>query len=296
MKALLRIFRPSRKLVIVIAGAALLVGGTGVAAVYLGAEKYVGVSVASTDGLQCTDVNLITIRKQNHLWIRKYITTDPTDGMTRVRTALRVAQSIYAQQKPELVQVVVLDKNGPTVRSDLRGRAFGADVVYVPDPSKVADGSVSSPYTARYYDGGASDEGLFYGERVDMPLNDIKTMVASLKDHDDCADPVGQEASKDGKDKKKGDAEHASDDHKAGDTEASKEKPHDPGTPPEQHPAPDPHGQTPEDKSSTGFIGVSADAPASPLQPVGNVDPGSGRAGTDPQTTGASTRHSPVTN
>src|SRR6202012_3921408 len=135
--------------------------------------------------------------KQDHLWIRKYITTEPTDGLTRAKTALRIAKSIYDQQKPDLVQVVVLDKNGPTLRSDIRGRALGADVVYVPDPSKVGDGTVTTPITARYYDGGASDEGLFYGERVDMAPKDIDGVISGLKDHDDCLDPVAAEAAKD---------------------------------------------------------------------------------------------------
>ncbi len=44
------------------------------------------------------------------------------------------------QKKPDLVQVVVLDQNGPTLRSDIRGRAIGADVIYMPHPDKMIDG------------------------------------------------------------------------------------------------------------------------------------------------------------
>lgn len=300
MKAVLRKFRFSRKLVIIIGGAALVVGGSGALALYLGAEKYVGLgSTVSMDGLQCTDVNLVTIRKQNHLWIRKYITTEPTDGLTRAKTALRIAKSIYDQQKPDLVQVVVLDKNGPTLRSDIRGRALGADVVYVPDPSKVGDGTVTTPITARYYNGGASDEGLFYGERVDMTPKDIDGVIAGLKDHNDCLDPVAAEAAKDGDKGKKKKVESA---------EAKPEKKHEvdkheADTPPEQHPAPD-HSDAKPDEKSTGFIGASAE-PAPALQQSAEQihavssqpsDAVAVRAGIDTQTTGAAERHSPVTN
>jgi hypothetical protein len=303
VKALLRIFRPSRKLVIVIAGAALLMGGSGALAVYFGAQKYVGLPSKSADGLACTDVNLVTIHKQNHLWVRKYITTEPTDGVTRVRTALRVAAAIYAQQKPDLVQVVVLDKNGPTLRSDIRGRALGADVVFVPDPSKVGEGSVTTPYTARYYDGGASDEGLFYGERVDMQPKDIDGMMASLGDKSDCLDPVAAEASKDGGKEKKKKGEATEEKAEATTKGHEPDKGHGADAPPAQHPEPA-HDSSKPDEKSTGFIGASADAPASTLQTAETGHPvlvhadeaAAGHPGTDPQTTGASERRSPVTN
>jgi hypothetical protein len=204
--ALLRIFRLSRKPVLIVAGVALLMGSSGAFALYIGRDRLLGPSSTSVNGLICDDVNLVTIRKQDRVWIRKYITTDTTDGLTRVKTALRVARAVYEAQKPDLVQVVVLDKRSSTLRSDIRGRALGADVVYVPDPTKVEEGAVDAPYTARYYDGSANDQGLFYGERVEMPLKDIDGVLASLKDHSDCQDPVASEAAKTdvaGKGKKK---------------------------------------------------------------------------------------------
>jgi hypothetical protein len=111
VKALLRIFRPSRKLVIVIGGTALFIGASGGVAVYIGRDNIIGQVLEEANGVSCTDVNLVTIKKQDRVWIRKYIKTEPTDGMTRVKTALRVAQAIYAQERPDLVQVVVLDEN-----------------------------------------------------------------------------------------------------------------------------------------------------------------------------------------
>ncbi|KRB51913.1 hypothetical protein ASE04_10350 [Rhizobium sp. Root708] len=190
MKALLRIFRPSRKLVFIIAGVALLGGVSGGAALYIGKDKILGPSAEETNGLACTDVNLVTIKKQNRIWVRKYIKTEPTDGMTRVRTALRVAKAIYEAQKPDLVQVVVLDTNGPTLRSDIRGRAMGADVVYIPHPDPVLESEEAKTYTARYYDGTAASNGLFFGERIDLPEDEITTLNASFKDYSDCIDPI----------------------------------------------------------------------------------------------------------
>nr|WP_210277910.1 hypothetical protein [Rhizobium sp. BK316] len=197
VKALLRIFRPSRKLALIIGGSALLAGVSGGAAVYVGKDRLLG-DEESVDGVACTDVNLVTIKKQDHVWVRKYIKTEPVDGMTRIKTALRVAQAVYATQKPDLVQVVVLDENGPTLRSDIRGRAIGADVVYIAHPDKMVEGLDDKPYTARYYDGKASEQGLFYGERIDLPDDQIAALNASLKDPADCIDPVAVASTKGG--------------------------------------------------------------------------------------------------
>ena len=183
-------------------------GCSGAAALYFGKQTFLGISAAMTNGLSCTDVNLVTIRKQDHVWIRKYIRTEPTDGLTRAKTALRVAKAVYEEQKPDLVQVVVLDQNGPILRSDLRGRAFGADVVYTPHPEAVGEPAGSQQLTARYYDGTASDAGLFYGERIEMPPKDIDTIMAGLKDVSDCANPVAAAEPPKGEAKKK--SEHVS--------------------------------------------------------------------------------------
>lgn len=293
MKALLRIFRLSRKLVIFIGGVALLMGSSGAFALYVGRDRLLGPSATSVNGMKCTDINLVTIRKNNHVWLRKYISSDATDGLTRVRTALRVAKAVYDAQKPDLVQVVVLDKRGPTMQSDIRGRALGATVVYVPHPEKVADGTVTVPITARYYNGGASDEGLFYGERIDMTTADIDHVMASLKDFSDCADPVSTEVAKPPETGKHPKKKPAEDD--AAKAEGTGEKAPEAETPPVQHPpmAPD---VKPEAGSTGSFTGVSTDAqePAKPQLKVeatpveGSAEAAdAARASADPQTTGA---------
>ncbi|MDE1992163.1 MAG: hypothetical protein KGI75_06645 [Rhizobiaceae bacterium] len=284
MSALLHIFRPSRKLVFIIGGVALLMGSSGAFALYIGKDRLLGPPTATTNGLECNDVNLVTIRKQNRLWIRKYIRTEPTDGLTRVKTALRVAKAVYDEQKPDLVQVVVLDKNGPSLRSDIRGRAMGADVVYVPNPEKMEDGSVEAPVTARYYDGAASSTGLFYGEEVDMLPKDIDAALAALKDHTDCENPLSADAESTGdatKDKQKA---AVAAEQKAAAAQDKKEE--EQAAPPEKK-APETTGNVPSpDSGSTGsFIGADAS------DPHGEPSPG-----LDPQMTGASERKSPVTN
>ncbi len=223
MKALLRIFRPSRKLVLIIGGIALLAGASGGAALYVGKDAILGPPAEMVNGAACTDVNLVTIKKQKRTWIRKYIKTEPTDGMTRVKTALRVAKAVYEAQKPDLVQVVVLDANGPTLRSDIRGRAIGADVVFIPHPDPIVESiEGNKTITARYYDGTAAANGLFFGERVDLPDAEITALNASFKDVSDCIDPIAVAATEGGEGKAapKGEAKAAEGGHGAAPAEA----------------------------------------------------------------------------
>ena len=292
MRALLRIFRLPRKLVVIIGGVALLMGCSGAFALYIGRDRLFGAPASFVNGMKCTDINLVTIRKNKHVWLRKYITADATDGLTRIKTALRVAKAVYDAQKPDLVQVVVLDKRGPILQSDIHGRALGATVVYVPHPENIADGSVKVPITARYYNGGANDDGLFYGERIDMTTPDIDHVMASLNDHSDCADPVTTEAAKmpeGGKHPKKKPAEEAPTKAKSGDEKAPAE------TPPVQHPPASGVDIKPEGGSTGSFSNVSADAAdlAEPQLSVeaaaipSSADGAPARALADPQTTGA---------
>lgn len=180
----------SRKLVLIFGGVLVLCGGTGAAAVFIGADTLLGPSYAELNGLECTEVKTVEIHKKDHFWIRKYITTDaPGDGLTRVKTALRVAKSLHEHEKADLVQVVVLDTKGPKDRADMRGRAVGADVIYIPDPSRVPEESAARIFTARYVEKAANENGQFFGERIDMIDKDIEALVARLDDTTDCLKP-----------------------------------------------------------------------------------------------------------
>ncbi|MCZ3377720.1 hypothetical protein FBZ98_101110 [Rhizobium sp. ERR 922] len=278
MSALLHIFRIPRKFVVMIGGVAFLIGCSGVLALYVGKDRLLGLASASPNGLQCTDVNLVTIRKDNRFWVRKYIRTEPTDGLTRVRTALRVAKAVYQEQKPDLVQVVVLDRNGPTLRSDLRGRALGADVVYVPHPDKLVDGSSEAPLTARYYDGGASNAGLFYGEQITMLPQDIDAAIAGLKNLTDCDNALAADNGGDAKKDKMKAAIAAEEKAAANQAESHDAKP--------QLPEPKSTGNVQPGYDANGdFIGADAGAKEKSPSP-----------GLDPTMTGAADRRSPVTN
>jgi hypothetical protein len=271
-------FRSPRKLVVLIGGVALLIGSSGAFALYLGKDRLQGFASASPNGLECSNVSLITIRKENRFWVRKYIRTDPTDGLTRVKTALRVAKAVYEEQKPDLVQVVVLDRNGPILRSDIRGRALGADVVYAPHPDKVAGGAVEAPVTARYYNGDASAQGLFYGEQINMLPNDIDETLAALKNYNDCDNPLAAENDKGGDAKTDKRKAAVAAEEKA----AAKEAAH--ASPKQREPATT-GNVPPETDKGAEFIGVDA------------TDPNAGPSpGVDPTMTGASSRRSPVTN
>ena len=180
----------SRKLMLILGGVLVTLGGTGAAAVYIGADKLLGPSYAELNGLECTEVKTVEIQKKDRFWVRKFITTnEPGDGLTRVKTALRVAKALQETKKADLVQVVVLDANGPKDRSGMRGRAVGADVIYVPDPSHVPEEVSARVLTARYVDGSAAPNGEFFGERVDMLEDDIQALVARLNDQTDCLKP-----------------------------------------------------------------------------------------------------------
>lgn len=182
--------RFSRKLVMIGGGILLLAGATGSAAVFIGSERLLGRSYVSSNGLSCDAVQTVNIRKNGSLWVRKFIRTQGGDGTERLKTAIRVARAVYDKQKPDLVQVSVLDRNGPQLRSEMRGRAIAAQVVFIPDPAKIPEGADAHRYSAFYYDGAANGSGQFYGLRIDLPLEDTEALAASLSDSADCATPA----------------------------------------------------------------------------------------------------------
>lgn len=207
----------SRKLLLIVGGVAVLCGATGSAAVYIGRDALLGPSYSEVNGLTCMELQSATIKRKDRLWVRKYVTTDATDGVTRIKTALRIAKSVSETEKPDLVQVVVLDQKGPKDQSDIRGRAIGADVIYIPNPAQLAETAQMQSLTARYVDKPANGNGDFYGERVELPLADASTMMAKLTDTAPCEKPVL--ATPEGESKKEGG--HAKEDGHA------KEKPKD---------------------------------------------------------------------
>lgn len=223
MKVSLRIFRLSRKVVMIVGGVLLLSGVAGATALYIGKDKLLGSSgEEKKSDLECTSAQVVKIHRKDRYWIRKYIKTEPADGLTRVRTALRVAAAVFEKDKPDLVQVVVLDANGPTTRADMNGHAVGADVVYVPHPEKLASLEGTPVLQAKYTDSMANATGEFYGEKMHMPEEDAAHYMASLSEKTDCLDPPAPEgaAKAEGEGKKEGEAKAAGE-HGAAAAEAS---------------------------------------------------------------------------
>lgn len=257
VKAVFKRMRFSRKLVLIGGGILLLAGATGSAAVFIGSERLFGPSYASVNGLTCDVVQTVNIKKNGSLWIRKFVRTAGGDGTERVKTALRVAKAVYEKQKPDLVQVSVLDKDGPDLRSEMRGRAIAAQVVFIPDQSKLPEGTESQKYSAFYYDGPPNGSGQFYGLRIDLPLEDAETMAASLTDMADCNAPVEvQEAGGHGAKKSDGHGEKAghgeakeSGGHGEAPTEAGHDEPEAEGH--GATPSPQAHGETNGDELLT---------------------------------------------
>lgn len=185
-------FRFSKKLVFILMGSIVVLGGgSGAAAVLIGTDKILGPSYLEINGLDCTALETVKIKRDQRYWIRKYVVSDGTgDGLARIRTALRVAKAVQEKEKADLVQVAMIDKAGPRDRAQMRGRAIGAQVVYIPDPKKAPEGTDAQPYSAYYLDGTANSNGEYYGMRVDLPLEDVEALTARLTDHADCVGPV----------------------------------------------------------------------------------------------------------
>ncbi|TWF52068.1 hypothetical protein [Neorhizobium alkalisoli] len=184
--------RLSKKFALILGGATLLCGGSGAAAVFVGADRLLGPSYRDLNGLECQALQIVKMKRDQRVWVRKYVTSDgePADGMTRIRTALRVARAVQEKEKADIVQVAMIDKAGPTDRAQMRGRAIGAQVVYIPDPSKAPEGTDPQIYSAYYLDGTPTSKGEYYGMRIDLPLEDVEGLTAKLTDKTDCADPI----------------------------------------------------------------------------------------------------------
>lgn len=179
--------RISRKVVIILSSAVVLFGASGAAALYLGRDAILGPSHDSVYGLECQDVvRIADVRGRDIPWLRKYIRVANTDGETRLKTALRVAKHMEETLPAELIHVAVLDENGPTVRAQMRGRAFGAQVFIFPDPEKIP--GESQEYQGYYYEGKASEDGIFYGDKHKVSAHQLEELAEAMVEPEDVLD------------------------------------------------------------------------------------------------------------
>jgi hypothetical protein len=82
--------------------------------------------------------------------------------------------------------VSVLDASGPVLKSRMRGRAIGAEVVIALQPKFLPD--MKEPFIVRYYEGMPSDEGIYYGQRISLDVPEIQKLVKAMRDVPDKED------------------------------------------------------------------------------------------------------------
>lgn len=230
MKIGLPKLRFSRKLLIITLGITVLLGGTGMTALYFGGESLMMEGGENAVGGECTDVQTMVVKTpSNHLWLRKFIRMENASGHDRVRTALRIAGNLSKKNAVDLIHVSVLDTHGPTKRADMRSRAIGAEVLIALKPDNLPE--MKSPAMASYYEGPVSDEGRYYGDRVVMDIEEIGAMMTAMRtveEKPDCIAPVveAKEAPNDGHGKKDENEGHAKpNDHGEKPAEAHGEQP-----------------------------------------------------------------------
>ena len=215
MKLLPTSFRLSRKLLIIVAGVVVLTGASGAAAIFFGRDALLGPPAEQVSGVACTTITTVRLDRNGQHWLRKYVRSDAKDGAVRIKTALRVAGAVSNHEEADLYQVILLDAAGPVNRADMRGRAIGAEVLFARDPSSIP--GMTAPFVARYTDGTPAGNGEFYGERKELSLDEIKTIVTAMDERADCVDPnaVAEEAGGHGEAKAEGGHEAPAEGHAA---------------------------------------------------------------------------------
>lgn len=185
--------RLSRKLLFITLGITVLLGGSGVTALYFGGQSLLVEGGENAIGGECVDIQTMVVKTpSNHLWLRKFIRMENASGHERVRTALRIAGNLAKNNAVDLIHVSVLDTHGPTKRADMRARAIGAEVLIALKPDNLPE--MKSPAMASYYEGPVSDAGRFYGDKVVVDIDEIGSMMTAMRtveEKPDCVNPAG---------------------------------------------------------------------------------------------------------
>ena len=247
--------RFSRKLLIITLGITVLLGGTSAAALYFKGAELGLENAENTIGGECTDVQTMVLKTpSNRLWLRRFIRMENASGPDRVRTALRVAGLLAKKNAVDLIHVSVLDSHGPTLRSQMRARSIGAEVLIAMKPANLPD--MKSPATASYYEGPVSDEGRYYGDKVVVDIDEIGAMMTAMRSVEEKPDCIGPEKAEDAEAKPN---DHGKKDAKANDH--SKKEEHE-AKPAEDHgekPAED-HGEEPAKEGAEDHSNAEASA------------------------------------
>jgi hypothetical protein len=222
--------RLSRKLLIITLGITVLLGGTSAAALFFKSSEFGLESAGSTIGGECTDVQTMVLKTPtNRLWLRRFIRMENASGPDRVRTALRIAGLLAKKNTVDLIHVSVLDSHGPTLRSQMRGRSIGAEVLIALKPDALSE--MKSPAMASYYEGPVSDAGRYYGDKVVVDIDEIGAMMTAMRSVEEKPDCISPEKTEDAEAKPNGKKDQKSADH--GKKEEQQAKPaEDPGEEP----------------------------------------------------------------
>jgi len=168
---------------------ALCVGGAGgAAAVYYGPEELLGLS-AEKSGADCQTIASTKARDRDGIWIRQFIVTEPVDEQVRIRTALRVAESLRKVEAGHLIQISVLDSKGPTTVSGMRGRAIGAQVTLILSPVSDAE-KQKGEFSGFSMEGGAGSDGEFHGLRFNAKPEDLAAIAADFAEATGCSNDL----------------------------------------------------------------------------------------------------------
>lgn len=222
--------RLSRKLLIITLGITVLLGGTGVTALYFSGKDLLLKGGESAVGGECTDVQTMVVKTpSNHLWLRKFIRMENASGTDRVRTALRIAGLLAKKNAVDLIHVSVLDAHGPTTRSQMRARSIGAEVLIALKPDNLPE--MKTPAMASYYEGPASEQGRYYGDKVVIDIDEIGAMMTAMRTVEEKPDCVSPEPATDAEAKPN---EHGKKDKKEGHGSKEATKPADHGAKPEE--------------------------------------------------------------
>ena len=174
-------------------GITVLLGGTGMTALYFGGDSLMVEGGENAIGAECTDVLTMVVKTpNNHLRLRKFIRMETTSGHERIRTALRISGLLAKTYQVDLIHVSVLDTHGPSKRAEMRARAIGAEVLIALKPDNLPE--MKSPAMASYYEGPVSDAGQFYGDKVVVDIDEIGSMMTAMRtieEKPDCVNPAG---------------------------------------------------------------------------------------------------------
>ncbi|MBB6182167.1 hypothetical protein [Pseudorhizobium flavum] len=172
----------------VLLGVLLLCGASGAAAVYVGPAAVMGPSFADTHGVDCRTVATMKSNDGHGLVVRQFVAANADDDLVRFRTALRVAEALRNQQTPHLVQVSVMDTDGPSSLSRMRGRAIGAKITLIGNPATDVEAQAGTVSGFSVW-GPAGPDGSFYGIRLDAMPEDIEKMLSELEKISGCSEP-----------------------------------------------------------------------------------------------------------